>query len=135
VVGGPEETETSVTYAGLERCDGPACPHCGCQDTELDRRRGRWGGSSVRHRCRHCGATWYPRRWKKENGQPDGQPDRTPEPTEQASEISPGGAVIYRPLHCPECGGTDTKITSTRRPVRHHKCRQCGASFKSVERE
>lgn len=118
-----------MTWLRLDRCDGPACPHCGCQDTEIDRRRRRWGAASTRYRCRNCGTTWHPTRWTAESAEP-----ATAEPNGNG-EVSAGGAVIYRPVRCPECGSTDTKVTSTRRPVRHHKCRACGAAFKSVERE
>ena len=108
----------------LERCDGPECPKCGCEDTHCYVGRRRWGGAEyVQFICGHCGAIFHPGpRWQAEqktNSKPD--------------DVSAGGAVIYRPVRCPKCGSVKTKVTSTRRPVRHHKCKDCGECFKSVE--
>lgn len=122
-----------MTWTRLQPCDGPACPRCGCQDTDVDRRRQRWGTASVRYRCNHCGQTWHPTRWQ---GSPvPAQPTATPEPEPNGNgDVSLGGAVVYRPIRCPDCGSTETKVTSTRRPTRYHKCLGCGGTFKSVER-
>ena len=40
-----------------------------------------------------------------------------------------GGTVI----RCPLCLSEETRVASTRRPVRHHKCLKCGHCLKSVE--
>ena len=110
----------------LQKCDGPACPACGCQDTRRYAGRRRWTGQEyVQFVCQHCGKVFYPEdRWQEKSA----EQEKTPEP-----EISPGGAVIYRPVRCPKCNSLKVKVTSTRRPVRHHKCEDCGERFKSVE--
>lgn len=41
--------------------------------------------------------------------------------------------VRYQILCCPECGSEKTRVTKTERPVRHHKCKDCGATFKTTE--
>ena len=42
--------------------------------------------------------------------------------------------VHFHPLKCPACGSQRVRVTSTRLPVRQHKCKECGHPFKSVER-
>lgn len=42
-------------------------------------------------------------------------------------------AVTYVPTCCPKCQSPDTKITRTDKPVRYHKCTECGQNFKSVQ--
>jgi hypothetical protein len=42
--------------------------------------------------------------------------------------------VNYPVKGCPSCGSPNVKVTSTRKPIRHHKCEACAARFKSVER-
>ncbi|MDQ3288930.1 MAG: hypothetical protein M3Q42_11870 [Pseudomonadota bacterium] len=34
---------------------------------------------------------------------------------------------------CPRCQSGKVKVTSTRKPLRHHKCDACSATFKSLE--
>lgn len=85
----------------------PECRNCGCKDI-------------INKHCRYCGRRWVARMVPKE--------DR-PEPETPA----PPGGVIYKVVKCPECGSKDTKVTSTRRPIRHHKCKSCEHCFKSVE--
>ena len=119
----------------LEKCDGPACPRCGCQDTAPHYARNRWGGGSVaRRRCRHCACVFVDGpRWDQRLQDAQGTPQPPQEEAPPAEPQRANGAVVYRPVRCPKCGSTDVKITSTRRPVRHHKCRVCEERFKSVE--
>lgn len=44
-------------------------------------------------------------------------------------------SVQYIPLRCPQCKSKDVFCYATRPPIRYHKCKQCGISFKSVERK
>lgn len=49
------------------------------------------------------------------------------------------GSVMYIRVRCPECESTECPVYSTDPiagdlRVRHHKCRGCGATFKSVEK-
>ena len=121
------------------------CPRCGCNAVARLRDAGsRFGVPIRRLRCGHCGHTWQHRDpWPTTKRPPATAEDlepawaEDPEPAESeppAAEVSPGGAVIFHPVRCPDCGSDDTKVTSTRRPVRYHKCRGCGATFKSVEK-
>ena len=50
-----------------------------------------------------------------------------------APEPEPPKYVEYPVLRCPACGSGDNRVTKTVRPVRHHKCRACGAAFQSKE--
>lgn len=43
-------------------------------------------------------------------------------------------AVIFIPIRCPGCGSKNVRTTHTNLPVRYHKCRDCDAPFKSIER-
>ena len=41
--------------------------------------------------------------------------------------------IIYKKLRCPECGSDKVPIHTTKKPIRYHKCGNCGHNFKSVE--
>ncbi len=102
-----------------DRCNDPPCPKCGCPQSDMVNSGTRWGRPRVRLRCTVCGSTWWTR--------PQATPAAEAE-TEQADH-----AVRFHVVRCPKCGGTDTRVTSTRRPVRYHRCK-CGHTFKSVEK-
>ena len=99
----------------LKKMEGPACPRCGCQDASQAEQVVRWGHPARRLQCRHCGLTWTVR------------DEATEEP-----DVTAG--VEYHLVECPACGGDDCPVRSTQRPVRWHKCRTCGTTFKSVEK-
>lgn len=121
---------------GLERCTGPECPRCGCQDSEIVRGGGRWRAPEIERRhCKHCYFEWREKKWAKA------------EPTTAAAEPSNGdgehetGAVVFHVLKCPACQSEKTKITSSPKQkdptvsrIRYHECKGCGNTFKSVER-
>lgn len=88
------------------------CPACGCNATLLVGRTRWWGDIVEKRQCEHCG--------KRFTCSPD-QDDPAVE------------AVVYVRVQCPECSGDDCPVTSTQRPVRHHRCRDCGCRFKSIE--
>jgi transposase-like protein len=105
----------------LHEIKGAPCPKCGCQDTERVQRWGRWGATSQRYQCRYCRtAFWADTEQAEEQNEPSG--------------IDPDAPVAYQITHCPHCGSGCTKVTSTRKPIRHHKCMECGKTFKSHER-
>ena len=155
-----------MSYGTLDLCDGPECPRCGCQDTEIlapprpesevqrdgwfaSQRRGQRQSSSQpavelpqppsidngngqwdapgRAVCKHCRKTFFFRQRAE------------PEPDVKATEVEvtrePPASVPYFVVTCPACESTDTRVTSTQRPIRRHKCRKCGHPFKSVERK
>ncbi len=47
--------------------------------------------------------------------------------------ITTAKVVEYHIIHCPECNGVACPVYCTRRPVRFHRCKTCGAGFKSIE--
>lgn len=108
-------------YHQLQRCESPPCPKCGCGQSEILRTGSRWGRPLARRLCLHCGFQWWERNLAAHVEQ------------EAIPKRQPGDAVIYVPVRCPECRSTEVRVTSTRRPIRQHKCKQCGATFKSVE--
>lgn len=122
-----------MTYERLDRCTGPVCPHCGCQDAEIltqphpTGQKSWWGAGTAR--CRHCGGQFHFK--------------QAPEPLQpQVDHHEPivetrngdGRAVPFVKMLCPKCGSDAVKVTSTRKPVRQHRCDSCGKTFKSVER-
>ena len=98
----------------LTEVTGPKCPRCECQHSTVIERGERFGSSLDRRQCRHCGRVF---RVKGE----------TAPLTQQEAP------VVYHLIKCPKCRSGKTHITSTRRPVRHHKCDGCQATFKSYE--
>jgi predicted RNA-binding Zn-ribbon protein involved in translation (DUF1610 family) len=101
------------------KVEGPACPTCGCLASAIIKRATRWGAPSTRRQCDHCGRVFsYMDPGDETNGAED---PTTPSP------------VIYQVVKCPVCDSSHTRVTSTRRPLRHHKCDDCGAGFKSHE--
>ena len=105
----------------LQPIEGPDCPDCGCTDSaEVDRVT--WGDREMSVRiCGNCG-----RRWRVGVAELESTTDTT----------TPTGTqgVAYHVLRCPECGSDATRVTSTRRPLRWHKCDDCDHTFKSFER-
>jgi ribosomal protein S27E len=119
-----------MSWHGLERCTGPACPHCGCQDAEILRQpnpdTASWWADG-RARCNHCGREFAFKELPQDNA----------EISEDTSEIERPAdlGVPFIPVRCPDCRSDDVVVTSTRRPIRWHRCRKCGARFKSVEKQ
>lgn len=114
------------------------CPACGCADVrELSRsdRSGRRHADNevievqstrTTCRCNHCGKGWT-------QTTPWSVVEQPPVPTPVDPPADPPAAK-YQKTGCPECGSAKTKITSTRRWGRYHKCNACGHAFKTVER-
>ena len=119
-----------MSRLNLDLCNGPECPHCGCHDTEQRGFGHRWGYSVSRMVCRHCGTT-FP---IKDSTEPTSE--QPPNGQHVIAESGPK-LIVYPVILCPVdqggCGSSSTKVTSTRRPMRHHKCRDCGFTFKSME--
>lgn len=64
---------------------------------------------------------------RKKNILPE-QPDADVQPVREY-------AVVWIPVFCPNCGVKDKNVycSSSREPVRYHKCATCGLNFKSIE--
>lgn len=119
----------------------PACPRCGCNyllevagatarwRSVTDPRTGKpWGGSErKRVECDHCG-----KRFDVAADEPEAA---APEPEIPRYDPAPAVRDVRRSPPCPECRSARTRVTSTRRPVRHHKCRDCNHCFKSIEKK
>lgn len=115
----------------LKEVQGPECPRCGCRDASQVRQVSRWGQPAQRLRCRHCGYLWTVRT-VEEAQDADPAPAKGTRPDVLAKD---GGLCVqYHLVRCPGCGGEKCRVYRTLRPVRYHKCGDCGLSFKSVEK-
>ena len=118
------------------------CTRCGCPEARVIRAGLRWGREWQKLRCANCGHVWtLTEPWTAKtdripppeapgvatNGENADAAGPTAEPTE-------GQALTYHLVRCPACQSDNTRISSTRRPVRYHRCLDCGETFKSVER-
>lgn len=88
------------------------CTACGCADLRLLDRVHSGGDEFARMRCDHCGKIHFVR-------------------IPPAAELAKPAA--YNPLRCPKCRSKHVRVTSTRGNLRHHKCKICDHTFKSVE--
>jgi len=110
----------------------PDCPRCGCPEAHTIEHGTRWGHDWRKLRCALCGKTWTHTAAAQIS---------TPKPSRSADPAAPvdtgpppdGLAVAYPLIRCPACDSTETRITSTRRPLRYHRCSDCGHTFKSRE--
>ncbi len=137
-----------MTFLTLDRCQGPECPKCGCCDAEIlkepDPGLGvtTWYGSGMA-RCKHCRATFHFKpddepaastdsAWPDPASQESGVRSQEPaESTAESGEI----AVPYVRMRCPLCKSPKLRVTSTRGPIRWHRCGECEHKFKSFERQ
>lgn len=137
----------------LFRADGPPCPRCGCRDCEIreapqqaaivSKAQQHYGTASWfaagRARCRHCGLPFSFRELPSPAEETGDETDQTPAiatPTDSRSPaVSPETQGLRYPVRqCPHCQSTKIRVTTTRKPLRHHKCDACQRTFKSVER-
>ena len=102
------------------------CVRCGCVDCEVERvpKADEWFPIGVA-RCNECGCE-FSFRTPTEKEMSD---------NEVMQQANRGAAQIYHPLRCPACRSKDVPVQHTAQRVRYHKCRDCGATFKSVERQ
>jgi hypothetical protein len=124
--------------AVLDRCNGPPCPACGCQDSEILQ----WPNDGVswyatgRAKCRHCGTRFAFRPARAKSLQSDDEPAPTSPPTIDHQEPPP---LNTRPLNlaadptvCPECGGK-SPAKSTQGRKQYRKCSGCGHKFATIK--
>ena len=139
----------------LDRCTGPACPNCGCEDTTITVKPppagpprvdslGRqlpstWWGSG-KARCNFCHQAFFFRE-VEEPAQTPPLPAALPIP----AEIDPLAGLAIEPLEatpepqkaipfgcCPKCGGKGL-VKSVQGGFQYRKCKQCGENFKTVK--
>jgi DNA-directed RNA polymerase subunit RPC12/RpoP len=100
----------------LFKVDGPACPDCGCRDSEVISRAHRQDdvtsyfgcqGGAQRRQCRYCGREFH-----------------------GATTDEPQAYAVNR---CPKCRSSEVIVVRTVRPVRYHKCVACNHRFKTHE--
>jgi len=101
--------------------DGPECPKCGYQQSELVSEGHRVTTVDGQRRTeavelRRCGFCRSQFRHQV-----------------AAGPVEPAYAVAYVLLRCPHCRSQRTRVTSTRKPIRYHQCQDCMRPFKSVE--
>jgi predicted RNA-binding Zn-ribbon protein involved in translation (DUF1610 family) len=53
-------------------------------------------------------------------------------PVDVQTQEPPKG-VVRHALRCPSCDSTEVRVTRSKKPVRYHKCQDCGWTFKSVD--
>lgn len=120
----------------LRRVNNPECPACGCNaSTIITRGRGTRTAKDgdvtntiiSTRRCDNdqCGRLWT----HSEAEQPAPAAESPPAPPPRRD------GVTYYVIRCPKCQSKRTKVTSTRKPIRLHKCLECQNTFKSVEAE
>lgn len=134
----------------LERCNGPECPRCGCQDAKILQAPApgakSWWADSGRARCQHCGIVFSFReiapvetesgRPRAESGEPNAEKGTEPIPDSRSpipDPPDPDRGIVYHVIRCPICNSDQVRITRVARPVRYHKCKACQHNFKSVE--
>jgi uncharacterized Zn finger protein len=47
-----------MSLLSLTKADGPECPACGCQESDVIDAGTRWGQPITRRRCGACGLAW-----------------------------------------------------------------------------
>lgn len=117
-----------MSFARLDRCVGPACRRCGCQQATILREpvagdHSWWGTGTAK--CSHCGLVFGIKAADLEVEQiAEAEPDPKPEPTPKIEQRTI--AVVT----CEWCN-VAMKISSTRKTIRWHKCPQCGRTKKT----
>ncbi len=111
-----------MTYM-LDRCEGPACPRCGCQDAEILAKpnpgQGAWYGAG-RARCKHCQLIYH---FKEIVTPAASGADLQQEPVRK-------DPVREIPIvMCEQCK-TEMKVAKTEGKVRRYRCAGCGRTAK-----
>lgn len=136
----------------INRCDGPPCPRCGCQDCEVHnwpRDASQSWYASGRATCRHCG-TFFAFR-PAINGQgpteagalEDAAQAIAPPLMADAYQATAAPCVDFQqpppdslrnkqdPTICPACGHT-AKAYATKGRTQYRRCPECGNRFKTM---
>lgn len=126
----------------LGRCDGPACPRCGCCDCRIltHPQPGQTWYASGQARCNHCSTRFSFREVKPSAAAVvvDPSPVQLP-PTEIQSHgpfstrvdvMQPVVSIMMDPTRCPECGGKGL-VKSTQGNTQYRQCKECGERYKT----
>ena len=110
-----------MNFSNLDRCDGPACPRCGCQDAEIlaqpDASQGHWYGAG-RARCRHCNLIYHFKELPKFDVAASPPELERKDPVREIPIVT-----------CDDCR-TEMKVTKTEGKVRRYRCATCGRTAK-----
>lgn len=134
--------------------DGPACPQCGCRDSEILRPPSATEGESWFRRmqgsglarCGHCRLVFGFHGKAPATIAPAVADAALGDMEFEAADIAPGEIepiardAAYPVRQCPECGSSEIKVTSSgKKPangsprIRYHQCLACSANFKSID--
>lgn len=107
------------------------CPACGCPESRPASPVGTRRGKRVqRRRCDHCRKTFRATLDEEPTLQSAQIPTQSRPAVVQhrpAPPVSPRGGLAERP-RCPLCSG-EARVTSTRKTIRHWKCKACDHNF------
>lgn len=128
----------------LNRCAGPPCPRCGCQDVrilQMPQSDGNTWYPSGRATCNHCHTRFAFRRRDPSQPQQIEDPKPTELPPVAVQEFGPMStrvdvgppsvSIATDPTRCPVCGAT-AKAYSTKGRTQYRKCPDCGKRFKTL---
>ena len=141
-----------MTFLTLDPVNGPSCPRCGCRDVKILQYPPEPGSEHIswmqpeqgRARCHHCGMPFTfkelpgldPPAAEETHTDSEFEPAEFKEPVKQQSRD-----VSYPVRECPECKSPETTVKSSgKKPkpgmprIRYHACKDCKATFKSVDR-
>lgn len=108
----------------LKRTTGHECRQCGCTHQHPIERVRIFGTEYQRFSCDHCGQM-------SERAVTEIEAEER-----ERREQSDIDAIPRWPrTRCPRCGSSDVPVRSTLDRMRRHRCRCCGHTFKSIERE
>jgi len=115
----------------MDVATGPACPRCGCKDTDVLRRpttesRSWFGAGEAR--CSHCRLRFH---FHATTSPPI---ESQSPPIESQSLPINGTRPKFRVFLCGECGGK-CRVARTRDGIRSYKCADCGRIYKVVGEE
>jgi transcription elongation factor Elf1 len=124
----------------LDRADGPACPRCGCQDSEVVREPyvretsphvKTWAEKQIRGLayCRFCGAQFQ--------FLPEDEDDDTTTMNYALADPMPAPPPPEppkKPIACPECGSRQATVYSTKPKKRYYRCHDCENRFSRSRR-
>ena len=129
----------------LDPASGPPCTRCGCRDTTITQRPPEgvtsWWAMG-RARCNHCRNSFSFRELPLD--------PREAAPVVASDVVAGNGEVhanepatprdtAYPVRECPECGSPNVKVVSSpkakpgRPKTRYHECKDCPATFKSID--
>jgi hypothetical protein len=118
----------------LDKCDGPPCPRCGCQDVKIlveprpaaapaafsgvepSRQAPTQWWPTGRAQCNHCRTRFS---FREVAPTIDAEPE-LPEESEPQPSAQPAA-----PTKCPQCAGSRFYVYRTKGAIQYRKCKDC----------